>query len=169
MDADAAMQSGSNPASVYFSRLNELLRLQAAEQRQEKLLGYAKVALAFATFLSAVLLLNHPTAIKFLLAPAVLFVLLAVLHEKRLSALRFRQRAIHFYEGGIARLEDRWAGIGETGERFPDPSHPYARDLDLFGRASLFELLCTARTRAGEETLARWLLAPAPPDEVRGR
>ena len=49
-----------------------------------------------------------------------------------------------------------------------NPSHPYARDLDLFGRASVFELLCTARTRAGEETLAQWLLAPASPDEVRG-
>src|SRR6202007_3276024 len=78
-------------------------------------------------------------------------------------------RAIRFYEQGVARLEDRWAGTGITGERFLEPSHPCARDLDLFGRASLFELLCTARTRAGEETLARWLLAPASPDEVRGR
>jgi hypothetical protein len=69
----------------------------------------------------------------------------------------------------MARLEDRWAGTGITGERFLEPSHPCARDLDLFGRASVFELLCTARTRAGEETLARWLLAPASPDEVRAR
>jgi hypothetical protein len=54
----------------------------------------------------------------------------------------------------------------ETGERFADPSHPYSRDLDLFGKGSLFELLCTARTRACEETLTSWLLAPAAPDEV---
>ncbi|HXP09869.1 MAG TPA: hypothetical protein VN828_15300, partial [Acidobacteriaceae bacterium] len=52
---------------------------------------------------------------------------------------------------------------------FLEPSHPYARDLDLFGRASLFELLCTARTRAGEETLALWLLSPATPEKVRER
>jgi MutS domain V len=69
----------------------------------------------------------------------------------------------------VARLEDRWAGTGITGERFLEPSHPCARDLDLFGRASVFELLCTARTRAGEDTLARWLLAPASPEEVRAR
>jgi hypothetical protein len=62
-----------------------------------------------------------------------------------------------------------WMGTGETGDRFSDPSHPYARDLDIFGVGSLFELLCTARTRAGEEILAKWLLAPAPPDEVRLR
>jgi hypothetical protein len=33
----------------------------------------------------------------------------------------------------------------------------------------LFELLSTARTRAGEERLASWLLAPAPVEEVRAR
>ncbi len=58
---------------------------------------------------------------------------------------------------------------GETGERFVDDSHPYARDLDLFGKASLFELLCTARTRTGEEKLASWLLKAAPVEEIRAR
>src|ERR1700693_492005 len=60
-------------------------------------------------------------------------------------------------------------GTGETGDRFSDPSHPYARDLDIFGTGSLFELLCAARTRAGEETLAKWLLNTAPPEEVQLR
>ena len=41
MDGDAARQSGGDPASVYSDRLKELHRLQAAEQNQEKLLGYA--------------------------------------------------------------------------------------------------------------------------------
>ena len=60
-------------------------------------------------------------------------------------------------------------GTGETGERFQSSSHPYSRDLDLFGAGSLFELLCTARTRVGQETLAKWLLEPASPEHVRAR
>ena len=78
-------------------------------------------------------------------------------------------RIIGFYERGLARLSDQWAGKGETGERFVDNSHPYSRDLDLFGPGSLFELLSTARTRAGQQILASWLLAPAPAEEVRQR
>ena len=78
-------------------------------------------------------------------------------------------RAIAFYERGLARIEDRWAGTGETGERFRDPEHLYAQDLDLFGPASLFELLSIARTQAGEETLARWLLAPADTTAILAR
>ena len=50
-----------------------------------------------------------------------------------------------------------------------DPAHPYAQDLDLFGKGSLFELLSTARTHIGEDTLARWLLAPAEPATLRER
>jgi DNA mismatch repair ATPase MutS len=60
-------------------------------------------------------------------------------------------------------------GHGASGDRFRVPHHVYADDLDLFGTGSLFELLSTARTGAGEDTLARWLLEPATPDEIRAR
>src|SRR5262249_22045421 len=60
-------------------------------------------------------------------------------------------------------------GTGTPGDRFLDPDHPYAADLDLFGTGSLFERICTARTRAGEEVLASWLLTPTDRANVRRR
>ena len=60
---------------------------------------------------------------------------------------------------GRMPIEGDWAGRGETGERYLDAAHPYAQDLDLFGKASLFELISAARTHIGESTLARWMLA----------
>ncbi len=57
-------------------------------------------------------------------------------------------------------------GKGEQGERFRNPAHVYEEDLDIFGKGSLFELLCTVRTRSGEDTLAKWLLAPASTTEA---
>ncbi len=101
--------------------------------------------------------------------PVVAFVILMAMHQ-RVDRVRDRyERAVGFYESGLARLAGQWAGAGETGERFYDQAHPYAEDLDLFGRGSLFELLCTARTRAGEDKLAAWLVAPAPVDQIRAR
>ena len=47
--------------------------------------------------------------------------------------------------------------------------HPYALDLDLFGRASLFQWLGPAATLRGRVTLASWLLAAAPRTEVTAR
>jgi hypothetical protein len=101
--------------------------------------------------------------------PIVVFIALMARHQGiHRSRERFR-RAVQVYERGLARVEDRWVGNGETGARFADPAHPYAEDLDLFGTGSLFELLSTARTRAGEDRLAGWLRAPAPTAEIRAR
>src|SRR5262249_43801180 len=104
-----------------------------------------------------------------LLAPAVGFVVLVALYDKTTRALGRARRLTAHYQRGLARVEDRWAGAGEQGTRFLDPHHPFSAALDLFGPGSLFELLCLARTRDGEATLAGWLLEPATPEEIRRR
>ncbi len=98
---------------------------------------------------------------RWLLAPAIGFIGLVVAHDRVLRRADAREHSVRHYEDGIARLEARFAGRGATGEHFRDPEHAYADDLDLFGAGGLFELLCRARTAAGEATLASWLLSPA--------
>lgn len=109
------------------------------------------------------------TSVWALTAPVLAFGVLVAVHDRIIRARLRAERAVAFYERGLGRLEDRWTGTGETGSRFTDESHPYAQDLDLFGRGSLFELLSLARTQAGEEQLAAWLKQPSPPDELRER
>ncbi len=104
-----------------------------------------------------------------LLVPLAFFATLLWVHDRTLRALRGAERAARMYEQGLARLEDRWAGHGDAGLRFLEDAHPYARDMDLFGEGSLFELLCTTRTPWGAQTLADWLRAPASPGEIRDR
>jgi len=103
------------------------------------------------------------------LLPLLLFAAIAIHHSRILKARDRAQRAAAFYQNGLARIENRWFGSGQTGERFNDPHHVYAGDLDLFGRGSLFELLSTARTRMGEEALASWLLTPSAVDDIEER
>jgi hypothetical protein len=155
-----------SPDAVYKRRLQELEREQRVEQRREKRLGFAKLAVAALTLIAAIVLLRYTAFLEILVVPILLFIVLAVVQEKLIRRVRIRSRAINFYQRGLARMSGDWAGTGETGDRFLDPLHPYARDLDLFGKASIFELLCTARTRAGEETLAEWLQKAAPVDEI---
>src|SRR5271165_5171811 len=104
-----------------------------------------------------------------LLAPVALFIGLVVWHERIARRQTLAQRGLAYYDRGLARLDDSWAGSGNTGEGFRDPRHVYADDLDVFGRGSLFELIDTARTATGEETLANWFLAPASLETVLAR
>ena len=99
----------------------------------------------------------------------VLFVALVLTQgavEDRLKQARLAQA---YWERGLRRLADRWRGDGAPGERYVDETHLYSSDLDLFGRGSLFELLCQARTRLGEDTLAQWLRMPVGSDVIRRR
>ena len=108
----------------------------------------------------------HPVWIG---VPVLAFVSLVVVHDRLLRSIRRVKNGLEYYRRGIARIEDRWMGTGWDGADLAPKDHPYADDLDLFGHGSLFQLLCTAQTRAGGKTLADWLCAPAAPDEIRAR
>ena len=108
-------------------------------------------------------------SIDWLLLPIVIYAGLALAHEFALRALAHARTAVAFYQRGIARIEDRWSGTGASGERFRDPKHVYADDLDVFGTGCLFELLSTARLPMGEERLAQWLTVASPVPEIHER
>jgi hypothetical protein len=159
-----------DPRSEYLVRLETLQQSQSRLDRRHKSLGRVNLLVGLAGLAVIVLALDsRSVSILWALAPGAALVVSATIHARALRALQQCKRAIAFYQQGLARLDNRWMGTGETGERFLDSAHPYSRDLDLFGQGSLFELLSTARTAAGEETLARWLLAPAAVDEIHLR
>ncbi|HTV83460.1 MAG TPA: hypothetical protein VME18_12475 [Acidobacteriaceae bacterium] len=158
-----------SPRDVYSRLLQENQARIARGRAVDRRLGWAKVAVFVVAGITAIALLHTPRRLPYVAIPAVVFAALAVGHESLLRRLREQERVSQFYERGLARLDGSWPGTGEGGERFLDPAHPYARDLDLFGKGSLYELLCTAQTGAGEETLAQWVLHAAPPAEVRER
>jgi hypothetical protein len=104
-----------------------------------------------------------------MILPALIFLALMFFHAFVLRNLERAQRAVAFYQKGLARLEGRWAGKGDGGVRYLEETHPYARDLDLFGEGSVFELLCTTQTPWGARTVSDWLLSPASREVVLAR
>jgi hypothetical protein len=123
----------------------------------------AAVALAWFSFV------QHKLSAAWLGLPILVFAGLGIADESILRKKKGIERRAEYYQRGFARIEDRWTGTGSTGERFLRDDDLYAGDLDIFGRGGLFELISAARTDLGEETLAEWLLSPAPVDEVRKR
>jgi hypothetical protein len=158
-----------DPQAIYSNLLAERRAEIAAQEARHRRLGYYKLVALVAAGVVVWLALAGYCSILWVLAPAAAFAALVIVHDRLLQALERRRRAVRFFEKALARLDGTWPGTGETGERYLDPHHPYAEDLDLFGKGSLFELLSTARTHIGEATLARWLLHPASPATVLAR
>lgn len=91
----------------------------------------------------------------------VLYVVWAVLHNAVFRKEARERLYVTLNERGLARLSGAWREFTERGDRFLSSSHLYTPDLDVFGQASLFQLLNETATRAGEERLASWLSTPA--------
>ena len=137
----------SSSADEYRARLEARWNTHEQLSRLDRNYSFARLT-TFAVFVALLALGWGGLASYWLLIPpTVVFGVLVQRHDRVLRDRDAAARAMAFYERGLARIEDRWVGKGEPGERFSDERHPYANDLDLFGRGSLFELLSIARTR----------------------
>ena len=158
------------PREEYGARLKVWRERLARAQRRYSQLGNARLGTGIAAVVVAGLSIGVSIISPWwLFAPLGIFVVLAIALHRLDQERETAGRGVAYYETAIGRTEDRWIGKGSQGERFRDSKHVYADDLDLFGRGSLFELLSTARTGAGERTLAEWLLAPGEREEVAAR
>ena len=159
----------AGPRDTYERRLAERRAELAAADRRDAAIGHLRLVVFVAGTALAIAAAQGVVGWGWVWLPAAGFLALVVIHGRLLARRARVEASCRHYERGLARIDGRFAGTGVTRTDFADATHPYAADLDLFGRGSLFELLCTARTRAGEATLAAWLLAPAGAEEVRAR
>jgi hypothetical protein len=159
-----------DPLNEYRKRLDRWRGEHTRSEQFHRRLGNARLASGVLTVIVAALSLGAGRISPWwILLPILALVVLVVIHDRVDRDLRRAARGIAYYERSLARLDSRWIGAGSQGERFRDPRHVFADDLDLFGRGSLFELLSTARTAMGERVLAGWLLAPGDPKDVAAR
>ena len=157
------------PVEAYRHRLSERRLSHEQLTETDRRFSYARLGVFAVGVLMLVLAWRQALSVWLVLLPVAAFIALVRRHERVIRQRDEAARAIAFYERGLARIEDRWPGTGEPGDRFRDENHLYANDLDLFGHGSLFELLSIARTRAGETKLAGWLSSPASPLEIAAR
>jgi hypothetical protein len=163
------LSAGGSPSDVYAARAAARRSSLGAFEKSGARAGYGRLIAIAAALLIGWAIVERYAPAWTLALPIAGFIALAAWQARIDRGAQRVKRAIGFYEGSLARVENRWQGSGETGERFSDPHHPYASDLDLFGRASLFELLSTARTRGGEARLASWLKKGASVGDLRLR
>lgn len=157
------------PSELYSERLVEREERLTAFDRLHGRIGIARLVLAAVFFALAWSCVARHVPPAWLLVPGAPFVTVVFYHQRVRTLRGLSQRAVAFYRTAIDRVQGGMRRQDLSGEQFKDPHHLYGADLDLFGEQSLFERLCTARTPMGENTLARWLLAPCDLATIRQR
>ena len=154
----------------YERRLAARQSTVAEEQRKLDRIGSVRLWFVLASFVVIWFAVAHGGNLALFGLPALaVVVVLFVAGDRFDRRVKTRTRAVTYYERALSRVRTRRNENGEPGDRFLNTAHPYALDLDLFGKHSLFQFLSVCRTRAGENVLASWLLAPATVEEIRAR
>lgn len=158
------------PLNHYQKVETQLLGRNQQLSRWESLAGQGKILL-FLLFLASCWfsLGNSLFSPLFLLAFIPPFIIFLFIHDRITRLWQQSDRELKFIQAGIARMTFRWQGSGNQGLSLCPSGHPFALDLDLFGKGSLFELLCIAKTMEGQKILARWLLGTPTQGEIQLR
>ena len=159
-----------SPQEVYNSRAEEFgvkaERLQKLSNRLSmgRLIAFAGGLILF-TVLSTVSVI---AAIAVLLVSLILFAWMVIRY-----GITERQRNHFRHLEEINKLEIRCLegdfSDYKSGEEYAERDHPYTYDLDIFGRTSLFQLICRTTSKPASDILAGYLKQPAPADEIMSR
>jgi hypothetical protein len=153
-------------------------RRHAAARDEERRRSTLLARLRLATFLPAIAALiwflgfdGEVIAVSTAAVFLVLFGVLVFVHARVEDRAQLFESLRVVNARGVARVEREWNALpdGSVPAGISLDGHPYAIDLDLFGRASLFQWIGPASTKYGSHTLASWLLAPAQGEEIPPR
>ncbi len=168
----------SEPDSSQAARYRDAAGRYTADRltlaRQSRHLSYGRLVVFLAAAASILSLFPGPVSHAAIrigagVAGFVLFFVLVGWH----SRIEWRERWVaalaQVNVDAAARVSRDWNALAPARTAGPGPTHPYADDLDVFGHASLFQLLGCAGTDAGRAMLAGWLTAGATPDVILAR
>jgi len=156
-----------SPREIYQSREAEFSasagRLQKLSDRlsMERLAAFAGGLVLFAVLLSFSVI----AAVATLAAALIMFTWLVIKYE---TTERRRKRYKHLTEINrleLKCLEGDFPGF-KSGEEYAERDHPYSYDLDIFGKASLFQYICRTTSRPASDRLADYLKQPAGREEI---
>jgi Mismatch repair ATPase (MutS family) len=77
------------------------------------------------------------------------------------NRLKINQKEFDCLNGNFSSFPD--------GKEYQDMNHPYSGDLDIFGKASLFQYINRTSSKPGSDLLADWLKSPAGLNEIAER
>ena len=86
-----------------------------------------------------------------------IFIVVAYYHNKRIQEKREYEIYININRNGINRIKGTFKEREDKGEEFLSDEHPFASDLDIFGRNSLFQMINSTKTKFGRAKLSQML------------
>lgn len=152
-----------NIESQYLKRKN---RYEALLKKQTQTINFIS-ALRLIVFVAAVgfglfsyIIKKYHLCFMILIGFIILFIILINKHSRVRYNRKCAKLISEINENSLKRLNGEWKSFEDAGVDFLDDNHNYSKDLDIFGKGSLFQYINTASTYLGREKVKYMLIAP---------
>ncbi len=159
---------------LYTRRAARFARRALLLRQRSNQLSHIRLAVFLIALACLAMALYGVPAPTFLFAAAAIFgaafVFLIVKHRAVRAADDRYRSLVTINEQTLARVRREWNALPPANDAIEPADPPFARDLDLFGRSSLMQLLGGGgATTLGRRTLRGWLIEPAASAEIVSR
>ncbi|MBL7763259.1 MAG: hypothetical protein JNL23_07505 [Chitinophagaceae bacterium] len=164
------MSIEKDPVKYYQSRIKELEAVLTDLNNVKTRIAWLRFAAIVAAFLSCYLLWSSGillAIVSFVLFFG-LFLRLIILDSRNKAKIENTNTLIHINNEEIKISQHDFIHL-PGGESFLPSVHAYASDLDIFGRASIYQYINRTNSEQGNKLLADWLLQPAGENEITAR
>jgi energy-coupling factor transporter ATP-binding protein EcfA2 len=158
----------SSPHETYRDRAARFAAERSRLADVSRRLSHFRAA-AFVLLVGAGLVVERrpgPVALALMLAVIAAFLVLIVMHRRVKRHEDWQAGLVAYNRQGEHRLDRAWDRLPEHNPHRDVATHAYSNDLDLFGRASLTQILGPVGSAHGVSCLEGWLLERAQPDEI---
>lgn len=146
--------------------LKRKTRYENISKRQAQTINFVSL-LRLIVFISAIgfsafLYVIKKYYISFTLLIALIYLFIILI--KRYSKLVYKRKCCitmsEINDDALKRLNGEWKSFKDNGEEFINDKHNYSKDLDIFGKGSLFQYINIANTYLGRQKLREVLTSP---------
>jgi DNA mismatch repair ATPase MutS len=151
------------PADKYTKRKEKYKKLLISQDKAISMISRLRLFDALAAILTFVFFYrskDYYIAAATALVYLGIFIYLVMIHSGARNKKHFLTSLLKINTSSAGRLSDDWKSFADSGEDFRNDTHPFAQDLDIFGRSSLFQLINTSSTDMGRKKLQKMLSEP---------
>ncbi len=158
------------PENIYTTELTRLNKALSSLKQIKNRIAWGRLA-AILLLIASVFYLWPVSQVLAILAASIflaIFIRLLVLAANNAIAIENCNRLISISQQEISIAAGAYTQM-PSGDKFLVPSHYYANDLDIFGRASVYQYINRTLSEQGNGFLAKWLSNPGSMPQILAR
>jgi hypothetical protein len=155
------------PATVYQERIKSISQERDQLKKKKSVIAWGRFVLMIVIIASFYYLKPYGLLYAFLRAVILfaIFLRLVVLSSRNNNKISNLNLLLDINRQELQIADGKYNNLPDGKELLP-ALHDYAHDLDIFGRASIYQYINRTTSEQGQQTLSRWLLHPLTHDVI---